>query len=195
MAIDDILKAIEEEAQETIAEIKERAHLQAEEIIAEARERASSVTEEVVEREKEKIASETAEILNAARIKARKIVSEAIEEAIESVFKNLEQRLTALEGAERQKLMRRLLAEVAAVYTNSHRPIVRVSERDIETARSLANEIGFSATFEGDGNLEGGLVARDSDETLLIDATLGTIAEKVRNEFRTEVYRELFGNR
>jgi len=195
MAIDDILKAIEEEAQETIAEIKERAHLQAEEIIAEAQERASSATEDVLEREKEKITAEAAEILNAARIKARKIVSEAIEEAIESVFKSLEQRLAALEGAERQKLMRRLLAEVATVYTNSHRPIVRVSERDIEAARSIAEEVGLSATFEVDGNLGGGLVARDSDETLVIDATLETIAEKARNEFRTEVYRELFGNR
>lgn len=192
MAIDDILKAIEEEGQQTVAEIKERAVAQADEIVAEASARAKTVTEQVVEREREKIAAEAAEIVNAARLRGRRIVSEAIESAIESVFADLEEQLRTAVADMKRQLLRSLLLEIAGAFPNSHRPVIGVSPADRALVEQLAKELGVVANFETDEGLSGGLVARNDEETLVVDASLETVVEKLRNEFRSEVYKELF---
>lgn len=192
MAIDDILKAIEEEGQQTVADIKERAVAQADEIVAEASARAKTVTEQAVEREREKIAAEAAEIVNAARLRGRRIVSEAIERAIEGVFADLEERLRTAVADTKRQLLRSLLLEIAGAFPNSHRPVIGVSPADRALVEQLAKELGVVANFETDEELSGGLVARNDEETLVVDASLETVVEKLRNEFRSEVYKELF---
>lgn len=194
MAIDDILRALDEECEQTIAEIKERAVEQAKEIIAEAEQKAEAARVEAIEREKEKIASEAAEIVNTARLKAKRIQSEAIEKAVEKVFEDFEKWLVGLKGEEKKHLLKKILDNITDAYRSPGSLVIRTREEDVKIVEDLLREMKKNAEVIPSNNFKGGIIVSDSEEKTILNGSYEVLIEKARKELRTEVFSELFGN-
>lgn len=192
MAIDDILRSIEEECEMAVAEIKERSVFQAQQIIAEAEEKAELVKSETLQREKEKIAAESAEIINAAKIQAKRITSEAAEKVIEDAFCELETKLFSLQGDGKKMLFQKIMKDIFAAFENSNEPILKVRKNDEKLIREILKEMNATAEVISSNDIKGGIMASNADEKLMVNGTIELIMEKARKELRSEVYKELF---
>lgn len=195
MAIDDILRSIEEECEMAVAEIKERSVFQAQQIIAEAEEKAELVKSETLQREKEKIAAESAEIINAAKIQAKRITSEAAEKVIEDAFCELETKLFSLQGDGKKMLFQKIMKDIFAAFENSNEPILKVRKNDEKLIREILKEMNATAEVISSNDIKGGIMASNADEKLMVNGTIELIMEKARKELRSEVYKELFLSR
>lgn len=194
MAIDDILRALDEECEQTIAEIKEKAVEQAKQIIAEAEQKAEAARVEAVEKEKEKIASEAAEIVNMARLQAKKIQSEAAEKAVEKVFEDFEKWLLGLKGDERKLLLRKILENVIDSYKFPGSVVIKARKEDVKIVEDLLREAAKDAEVIPSNNFKGGIIVSDPEEKTILNGSYEVLIEKARKELRSEVFSELFGS-
>lgn len=194
MAIDDILRALDEECELTIAEIKERAIEQAKQIVAEAEQKAEAARAEAIEREKEKIASEVAEIVNTSRLQAKKIQSEATERAVEKVFEDFEKWLVNLKGEEKKHLLKKILGNIIDAYKSPGSLVIRTRKEDVKIVEDLVREIRKDAEVVPSNNFKGGIIVSDSEEKTILNGSYEVLIEKARKELRTEVFSQLFGN-
>ncbi len=192
MALDEILKSLEEEGDREVAEILAKARAQAERIIEEAKEKAERLKREEVEKAKRAAESESARIINAARLFAKKEIIRAKEESIKKVVEESRRRLKELsKRKDYPQILQRLIAE--AMEGVDGRVVVRVNPRDKELTQKLFSDYQITYELKTDLNIEGGLQVQTKDASIFINNTLESRLNKAAQLLKTEVTKILFG--
>jgi vacuolar-type H+-ATPase subunit E/Vma4 len=119
MALEDILAALEPEAEQACRNILSRARAEVEEIHARARRKAAEIKAEQIAQAKAKLAVEEAKIIRRARVSARRKVLEAKKEVIEEIFSLVEKRLKAVQRESSYNKVITLLAQELIKQINS----------------------------------------------------------------------------
>ncbi|HEB13052.1 MAG TPA: hypothetical protein ENI11_05205 [Actinobacteria bacterium] len=160
MALDDILKSLETEADEQSADILARAESQATRIIAEAQEDSQKIISASKETGAENLRSQEAKILLEARFKARLKIAEAKEELIDEVFARVEELIVSFPDRPDYEDVFKHLALEAFQGSNldGHESTVKVNSRDVGLAES------FVAGKNMSGKNLGPIRISDSDE-------------------------------
>jgi V/A-type H+-transporting ATPase subunit E len=192
MALDEILKALEEEGDREVAEIIAKARAQADKIIEEAKEEAKRLKNEEVDKAKRAAESESARIINAARLFAKKEIIRAKEECIKKVVEEARERLKNLRrGKEYPQILQRLIAE--AMEGVDGRVVVKVNPEDKELAQKLLSDFQITYELKPESNIEGGLQVQTKDASIFINNTLESRLNKAAQLLKTEVTKILFG--
>jgi vacuolar-type H+-ATPase subunit E/Vma4 len=190
MAIEDILRALDEQSQAdcdaVIAEAKEHAKL----ILDDAQRSADTVHENYV-RQVERIAkSGAAKLVNAARLEAKMEVSSAKGDGVTSVFETSRGRLETLRSADYDRLFDALAAEALA--DASGEVTIRVAAGDVDRAQKAAAAHGVTAQVVGDLDTAGGLVVELSGGRIVRRNTLEDRLDRVSQMVQADVARVLF---
>jgi vacuolar-type H+-ATPase subunit E/Vma4 len=116
MAIDDILRALDEQAADDCRNVVAQARAEAEAILRDAREQAEAAREARLERARAQVEPRAGQLLNSARLQNKRDIDAVRAAAIESVFDDAAEALGLLrqDPEEYSKLLKALLDEALA---------------------------------------------------------------------------------
>lgn len=191
MAIEDILRALEEQAQADIDAVLSEAREHSALIVRQAEEEAALVRQ-TYEQQVERVArGEAAKIVNAARLEAKMAVSSVRGEGVDHVFETARERLGQLRTSpEYPELFARLMAE--ALEGASGDVVVHVDPADEAAASDLVARHAPGARVVADLSSAGGVVVESEGGRIVRRNTLEDRLDRARQYLQADVAKVLF---
>jgi|Deesub1362A_J573_1020465.scaffolds.fasta_scaffold12771_3 V/A-type H+-transporting ATPase subunit E len=192
MALEDILKALEEEGENECRRIKEEAEAKAKTIVEEAKKKAKAFKEKEVEKAKVKASSDGARLINAARLRAKREIVYAKERILQRVKEEAKKKLISQrEDKNYPEVLAKMIAESLDGITSDN-VIVRVNTRDKELAEKLLRDYQVKAKVETDKGILGGLIVQSEDGRVTVTNTLESRLERAYELLKSEVIDLIF---
>lgn len=193
MAIEDIFKALDEQADAEVDTILRVATMQAGAIDEEAREEAERIIADKVGAAEGAARIKADKALNAARLKARRELASVRDAAIAQVFDTAVTELAGLRGTPAyESAFGKLLAEATASVSGECE--VRVAASDAALAERLVAEAGLRCTVVPELDSIGGVVVALSDGHVLRVNTFESRMAKVRGLAAATIAEVLAGS-
>jgi vacuolar-type H+-ATPase subunit E/Vma4 len=190
MAIDDILRALDDQAQADCEDTVGEAHEHAKLIVEEAERQAQQIQDTFV-RQVERVAnSDASKKVNAARLEAKMTVSSVKGEGVTSVFDAARTQLSSVRNSGYDELFAALAAEALAGVSGSI--TVRTVPADTELAERVLSGMGMPAQVVGDLDSAGGLVVETAGGKIVRRNTLEARLDRASQFVRADVARVLF---
>jgi V/A-type H+-transporting ATPase subunit E len=178
MSLDTVVADIQAEAEAQADEILAEADETAEEILAEAEAEADEIRK-AAEREVEAdIEQERERRLSSGALEAKQERLEARRDVLNTVRERVEDAIASLPTAERESLVRDLLADAATEFEEAD-VYTRSADTELVT-EILAEYDGFE--LAGETDCLGGVVLEGRDGRLRVDNTFDSVLETVWNE-------------
>lgn len=191
MAIEDILKALEEQAEADCERILDEARAHAEAIVADGEREAREIRDAAGRRAEHAAATRAERLVNAARLEAKLAVSAARGEAVVGVFDEAAKRLGNLRSdPSYEQYFMALAAEALAGIDGQ--VLLRVAHEDERLAESAARFARVSATVDASLPTAGGVVVEARAGRYVRRNTLEDRLERVRERLFSDVARVLF---
>jgi vacuolar-type H+-ATPase subunit E/Vma4 len=191
MAIEDILRALDEQADSDCRALVEHAKQQAKSIMADAKAEADRVRAAKVASTETQVRSRAAQIVNSAKIERRRRVSEAQDAGVDQVYADAG---AALEGGRGTKeydaLFLALASEASARAVGD--VAVQVAPADVALAKKVMADLGLKGEVESSASIRGGLTVISSEGRVYRRNTFDDRLAKVRKHVQSEVAEILF---
>ncbi len=183
MSLEAIVAAIESVGDAEVARIRAEAESRARQILDEARHKAAAIHEEARRAALRPAAGARARRLHQAKLEALRTVGEVRNRFIEAVLSETRRRLSELRAEPDYPLILRRLTEEALSAlgeedSDGSQPSIEVDPRDEAQLRHILAELGLDVSIVPSINDWGGIVARSSDERILVRNTLETRLER-----------------
>lgn len=192
MALEDILKALDQKAETRIAKIKAEAAQEAERTVVEAEKEAERTQRLKLKKIEAAVRSEATGIVYSASLKAKNELILAQEEVVEEAFKQAEQHFAELHrSGDYPKLFEALLDQ--SLEFLSGEVVFEVRAEDRALIEKLASERGLQYKIS-DTPLEasGGLFVSSEDGSIVVANTFESRLEKAKGTVRLEIAKALF---
>lgn len=192
MALEDMLKALEEEGCAECERILSQAEARAKQIVEEAEQEGKAIKESHMAKAKELLKSEKSRILNEANFAVKKAVIQAKDSLISEVFDRVSDRIQRIRASsEYPEVFRRLASEALA--NAEGKLFISVDERDREVAKSVLDGLGVDYELRTDIQCCGGLTVTTADGRITFVNTLDSRLDKARAVLKPDVASVLFG--
>lgn len=193
MALEDILRALEEKAEVNIEAIKTEAQQRVKEIMAEVEGEAARTRRLRLKKVEDMIRSESTSVVYSASLKAKKELIKAQEETVDEAFRIAEQRLSELHQEENYpRILEALLDECLEYLSGEIVFQVRREDRALLDGIMAKKQLPYRIS---DTPLEvsGGLIASSADGDVNVLNTFESRLDKAKNKLRLEISNSLFG--
>jgi len=190
MALEDIFKALDQQADEECEQILQEARDHADVIAADAEEQAESIRQAHVNEAERITRARASQTVNAARLDARKRVAAVKQRAVELAFERAGDRLKVVRGSEKYPATFKALATEALAGTTGS-VTVRVDPGDAELARSIVGD-NLNVAVSADMPTAGGLAVVMSGGRIVRRNTLEDRLAKVRDLEQAAVAERIF---
>ncbi len=194
MAVDDILKKIKADAQDTAREITAGGKGEADEVIGAARQRAEAARERMRAKARQRAAEERNRIVTLARLSARRDLLNEKQGLIDRVFEETGKSILTMGRDEYRGLIRSFLKDTV----ESGNEEVILDEREDRIDQAFLDEVSKSLSLTGGLRLSserrrigGGFVLKSGRTE--VNCALETILRDAREKLETEVASILFG--
>ena len=192
MALEDMLKALEEEGCAECERILSQAEERAKRIVEEAEQEGVAIKEAHMAKARELLRSEKSRILSEANFAVKKAVIQAKDLLISQVFDRVSDRVKKMRSSpDYPDVFRKLASEALA--NAQGRVLVSVDERDQEIARSVLNDLGADYELRTDIECCGGLTVTTAEGRITFVNTLDSRLDKARAVLKPDVAAVLFG--
>lgn len=192
MAIEDIFRALDKQAEEDCQALLAHARAQAERIVEDAQAEGERVVEERIRQVQRDLGILKNQRLNSARLDGKKRASAERERLVQEAFEQARADIaTAREREGYNEVFMRLLTEAAEGITGIHM-VLHVDPRDEELARSAAKKLGLDAELAFDLDTAGGVRITMADGKVARQNTLESRLGKARRVMKSDVAAALF---
>lgn len=191
MAIEDILKALEDQAQADIDSVMTEAEEHAKLIISEAEDEARRVHDHYTHQVEKVAESKATKSVNAAKLESKMIVSASKGDGLQSVFDVARERLAAIHDSSDYAVLFEALAREAFAGLEGDL-VVHVGSADVGLAHDVVASAGVLATVLGDLESAGGLVVEADGGRIIRRNTLEDRLDRARQLTESEVAKVLF---
>ena len=186
MAIEDIFRALEEQADGEVNEILRIAQVQADAILKEATDEAERITRARVEAAEEAVRAKSAKAVNAARLQARRDLAAVRDEAVDHVFADAAEKLGALRGTKKyEEIFTALVAE--AVKGVQGDCTLHVASTDEDLAKKTVADLDVPCAVAPDLETIGGVVVSYDEGRVVRRNTFESRLVKVRGLAQAKV--------
>jgi V/A-type H+-transporting ATPase subunit E len=194
LALEDILKALEEKAEAREAAIESEAKQRVNEILAEVDKDAARTKRMRLKKVEDQIRSEATGIVYSAQLKAKNQLIKAQEETVDEAFKKAEQRLKDLgKQQDYPQVLEVLLDECLDLFPEGEVLVqVRPDDRDL-LEKMLAGRGRSFRISDTPLAASGGLVVSSPDGQIVVSNTFESRLERARDHLRLEISKSLFG--
>lgn len=201
MPLEHILRAMQTQADDEIAQITRATESEIAQLIADAEAHAKAILARHHARVEPILANESANILNQAKLSTLRALTDAREQLLNDAFTQADVLLAQIHASERYPVIFRALAleAVAALGNESatspgHSFVVRVDPRDVTLARQVFADLRVSFEIETQTMALGGLELSTRDGRVVVTNTLAARLERARQLVRGPVAIILVGN-
>jgi len=180
MAIEDIFRALEEQADSEVNHILHVATVQADAVEHEARDEAERITGAKIEAADVAVRAKATKAVNAARLQVKRDLAEVRDNTVDAAFKEATERLAAMRGtAEYERVFMALAREATAGIEGEC--VIEVAPADESLAKKVASELGVAATVSPTLEAIGGLVTSTHDGRVVHRNTFESRLVKARS--------------
>ncbi|MRS12692.1 MAG: hypothetical protein EG823_06435 [Actinobacteria bacterium] len=180
MAIEDIFKALEEQADSEVNQILHVATVQADSVEHEARDEAERITAARIDAADHAVRTKATKAVNAARLQVRRDLAAVRDSAVDAVFGEAAKRLAAMRGTAEYERVFAALAKEALAEVDAECEI-QVASADAALAKKVAGGIGVNATVSPTLDSIGGLVVSTHDGRVVFRNTFESRLMKARS--------------
>lgn len=191
MALEDIFRALEEQAQQECDQILESARDQAKAIEEDAKDQGEAIRKSKVDEVERLTRRRASQTVNAARLESKKRVAAVKEAAVNAAFDNALDKLGSLRSASTYPAVFKALAEEALARLEGDLE-VKVDPADKDLAVRTLADLGVKATVSTDISTRGGLVAATDGGRIMRRNTVEDRLDKVRLMAQADVAEILF---
>jgi len=192
LALDDILRALEDNAEDRIEAIKQDGQQRVNEIISEADREVSRIRRLRLKKIEDAIKSECTSTVYSASLKAKNELIKAQEETVDEAFRLAKQRLSGLHSNEEYpKVFELLLDECMEVLDGEVVLQVRADDRDLVDKLMANRDVPYSVS-ETPLEASGGLVAGSPDGEVIVYNSFESRLDKAKETLRLEISNALF---
>ena len=191
MALEDIFRALEEQAQKEREEILGAAEAQAEAIEADAEDQAARICSACVENADTMLDLRSAREVNATRLEAKKSVARVKQEAVAAAFERAAESFASLRSSPEYPAIFRTLAAEAFEGVNGTVKVL-VDPADEELARTTLAEMDVEAEVATDLTSHGGLVIAMDEGRVMRRNTVEDRLDKVETGIQSKVAEIFF---
>jgi V/A-type H+-transporting ATPase subunit E len=191
MAIEDIFKALDEQADAECSELLRAAEGQAGAILAEAQAEADRIQEQRLQAAQELVKQKTGKTLNAAKLDNKKQLAAVRESVVQQVFKEAATKLGTLRSTkEYESIFKALLEEALAGVDEDC--TIQVDPADAGLAEKVAKSLKADCTIDASLQSSGGVVVTTAKGRVLRHNTLESRLAK-SHEFTYARVSEILG--
>jgi len=186
MAIEDIFRALEEQADEEVNRILHAATVQADAVEHEAREEAERITSAKIQAADTAVQAKAAKAVNAARLQVKRDLAQVRDNAVEASFEEAAKRLAAMRGTPEYERVFAALAREACEGLDTECEF-QVAPEDAALAEKVATDLGLNFTISPTLETIGGLVVSTHNGRVVRRNTFETRLQKARAVVGTKV--------
>ncbi|MDF1542680.1 MAG: V-type ATP synthase subunit E [Anaerosomatales bacterium] len=191
MALEDIFRALDEQADKECEDILATARAQAEAILADAEEQAAGICSACVEHTESAMQRKAAKQTNAARLEGKKKVASVKEAAVSDAFEKSAERLASIRTRDTYPAMFKSLVSEALAGVSGDM-VLLVDPSDEALARQALDELGVDAEVRTELTTSGGVAVLTGNGRIMRRNTLEDRLDKVRNSIQSDVAEILF---
>jgi vacuolar-type H+-ATPase subunit E/Vma4 len=192
LALEDILRALEDNAEDRIEAIKQDTQQRVNEIVSEVEKEASRSKRLRLKKVQDAIKSECTGIVYSASLKAKNELIKAQEETVYEAFRLAEQRLAGLHSNEEYpKIFELLLDECLEILDGEVVLRVRADDRGLLDKLMANRDVPYSIS-ETPLEASGGLVAGSPDGEVIVYNSFESRLSKAKETLRLEISNALF---
>jgi len=193
MAYENLLKSVEESAEEKERELRENAQKQADVIRSEARKLAEEIRERTIQEAENAAQIERNKQMFLAKGRIREQALMNREKMFEAAFEVAGQRLAALRQDDTYPAVFKRLAEETIGAMGDRPLVIHVDVRDVDLCKKTLATIKAGCEIVPDLECMGGLAASSPDGLITISNTIESRLERVQEHMRLEIYATLSG--
>jgi vacuolar-type H+-ATPase subunit E/Vma4 len=191
MAIEDILRALDEQADGDCRALVDKAKEQAKTILAEAKAEADKIRDAKIAVTEAQVRSRAVQIVNAAKLERRRQVTAAQDAGIDVVYAKAGDTLSGRRGTKAYEELFRALAQEAVERTVGD-VVVQVAPVDAALATKVMSDLGVKAEIDASASILGGLTVISAEGRVYRRNTLDDRLVKVRKFVQADVAEILF---
>jgi vacuolar-type H+-ATPase subunit E/Vma4 len=194
MAYENLLKSVEENAQEREHELREKSRMSIQEILDTTKNEEALIRQSLLEEAKKGALIERNKRIYLTKNENRKSLITAKETIFLRAFAGAEQRLLLRRNdPDYPEIFRKLTLEALGILGKENFRI-HVDKRDEQLIKKFLAELKLPGEIIEDLTCAGGLLATSLDETIKISNTFESRLERAKEQVKLEVYTALFGD-
>ncbi len=193
MALEDILRALEEKADTRIEVIENETGQRVQEILSEVEKEAARTRRTRLKKVEDQIRSEATGIVYSASLKAKNLLIKAQEETVEEAFRIAEGKLADLHKGDDYSRVLEVLLDECLEYFPEGDILVQVRESDRSMVEKLLSDRNRShRVSETPLDASGGLVVSSPDGQVVVSNTFESRLARAKDHLRLEISQALF---
>lgn len=186
MTIENLKQSLIQQGSSEAKRLLAEAQKQADEILHSAKEKAAAISSESKKKTDAMISAQRNEKISAAKLRAKKMVSEARDEIVEVALGRIWDGLCELpKGENYEKIMKEFIVNGSRELGKG--AIVQVNSRDAKLAKKFHDNLHPQAA-----NITGGAIIMNGDKNIFVDNSLESLYKSKKEALRTVIYSELF---
>jgi V/A-type H+/Na+-transporting ATPase subunit E len=193
MAYENLLRSVEESAEERERELRDNAQKQAQEIRARAKKEAEEIQELSIREAEKSAVTERNKMLYLAKGAIKEQGLKSREKVFHAAFNEAKQRLAGLrEDRNYPAVFERLTREATGAM--GEMPFhVHVDKRDLDLCKKTFAALGIHCEILPDIECAGGLVVSSPDGLVMLSNTIESRLERIKESRKLEIYAILSG--
>ena len=193
MAYEDLLRSVDESAQEKERELLSKAEAAVADIRSRAKAQAEAIRRGHIAESERSAAVERNRMLYLTRARNKELLIQVREEAFEKAFSEAKARLAGLRSSpEYAGVFERLVREAAGAMGGEDFTL-HIDKRDDALCRKVCESLKIRAEVVPDLVTDGGIVASTGGDSVVISNTVESRLERARELKRTEIHAILSG--
>jgi len=194
MAYENLLRSVEESAEERERELRDNAQKQAQEIRARAKKEAEGIQELSIREAEKSAVTERHKMLYLAKGVIKEQGLKSREEVLHAAFDQAKQRLAGLREDRNYPAIFERLAREAIGAMGKSPFLVHIDKRDLELSRKTFAALGIRCEILPDLECAGGLVVSSPDGLVTLSNTIESRLERIQESRKLEIYDILSGD-
>jgi len=193
MAYENLLKSVEESAQEKELELREKARITIQEISDDIKNQEASVRQSLLTEAEKAALIERNKLIYLTKNENKKKLISAKETIFVRAFGDAEERLSHLRNDPNYPAIFKKLTLEAVAILGEEKFRIHVDKQDEQLIKRILAEMNLSGEVNADLTCAGGLVASTVDESAKISNTIESRLERAKEQKKLEIYAVLFG--
>ena len=194
MAYENLLKSVEESAQEKERELREKAIRAVQEISQDTKNQTLAIQQSFLAESKKTAAVEKNKLIYLTKGENKEKLIRTKETLFSRAFVEAEHRLSQIRNDPGYPAILKKLTREAVAALGEKNFRVHFDNRDDQLIKRILSELDLSGEIEADLHSAGGIVVSTPDESVKISNTLESRLERAKEQKKLEVYAMLFGD-
>jgi V/A-type H+-transporting ATPase subunit E len=194
VAFENLLKSVEESAQEKELELRNKAAFATEEIRQRAKKQAEAVRLAQIDEASKSVSTERNKLLYLTKAENKELLISTREAAFDNAFRDAEAHLAGLRSDPKYPAVFERLVKEAAGAMGGEAFEIHIDPRDDALCRSVLASLGITAEIRTDLKTAGGAVVSRPDNSVVISNTVESRLQRARELRRIEIHAILSGD-